>query len=117
MMDALQIGLSGMRAAETVVTASASNIANLNTKGYVPVQAVLKSSSGGGVQASIQQQTLSPGTQAALAEIPGGAVDLPTEMVSTRMAVTAYKAAAKVVETANQMSDLLLEAFGGKKPV
>ena len=60
MSDVLQIGLSGMRAAETQVTASASNIVNMNTKGYVPVQAVLKSSTSGGVQATGSEPTQWP---------------------------------------------------------
>jgi len=111
MSDILQIGLSGMRAAETQVTASASNIVNMNTKGYVPVQAVLKSSTSGGVQASIQPQTLSPETQAAIADIPGGAEDFVSDAVSMKMAETAYKASAKVIETANQMQDVLLAAL------
>ena len=111
MSDILQIGLSGLRAAETQVTANASNIANMNTKGYVPVQAVLQSSTSGGVQASIQPQALSPETQAAIADIPGGAEDLVSDMVSMKMAKTAYEASAKVIETANQMQDVLLVAM------
>lgn len=113
MMDAFGIALSGMRAAVTGVNASAINIANMNTKGYVPVQAVQRTTAGG-VKASIEKQALSPDTQAALADIPGGAEDLATDMVQLRMAENAYKASAKVVETANQMQDVLLEALGGK---
>ena len=107
----MQIGLSGLRAAETQVTANASNIVNMNTKGYVPVQAVLKPSTSGGVQAFLQPQALSPETQAALADIPGGAVDLASEAVQMRMAENAYKASAKIIETANQMQDVLLAAM------
>jgi len=114
MMDAFGIGLSGMRAAETQVNAGAINIANMNTKGYVPVQAVQQSTSGG-VKASIQKQALSPETQAALADIPGGAEDLASDVVSMKMAEAAYKASAKVVETANQMQDVLLEISSGTK--
>jgi len=112
MSDVFQIGLSGMRAAETQVTANASNIANMNTRGYVPVEAVLTPSTSGGVQAFVQPQMLTPQTQAAIAEIPGGAVDLASEMIQMRMAENAYKASAKIIETANQMQDVLLAAMG-----
>lgn len=110
MMDAIGIGLSGLRAAETQANASAINIANMNTKGYVPVQAVQRSTSGG-VKASIQKQTLAPQTQAALADIPGGAEDPVSDIVSMKMAETAYKASAKVIETAGEMQDALLAAL------
>ncbi len=113
MVDALSIGLSGLRAAETQVNASAINIANMNTKGYVPVQAVQQSTSGG-VKASIEKQALSPETQAALADIPGGAEDLASDVVQMKMAQNAYKASAKVIETANEMQDVLLQTIGGK---
>jgi len=111
MINALQIGLSGMRAAVTQLDASAANIANMNTKGYVPVEAVQSSSANGGVQASIQPQALSPEMQAAIADIPGGAEDFVSDAVQMRMAETAYKASAKVIETANQMQDVLLAAL------
>ena len=111
MLDAIQIGLSGMRAAETVVSARARNIVNVNTKGYLPVEPVLKSSEGG-VQATIREQTLSPETQGALAEMPEGPVDLANELLNLRLAEIAYKASAKVVKTAGQMQDAALQAFG-----
>jgi flagellar hook protein FlgE len=115
MMDPVQIGLSGMRAATTAVAARASNIANVNTKGYLPVEPVMKSTGDGGVEASITQPPLSPDIAQALAEMPGGAVDLTQELVQMRFAEIAYKASAKVVESANSMQDEALNLIAPKQ--
>jgi flagellar hook protein FlgE len=117
MMDAIQIGLSGMRAAETAVAARARNISNVNTKGYVPVEPVYKSVDGG-VDVSVReqqpapQQDASPGMTEFLSEMPpNGAVDLVSDLVNLRMAEIAYKASAKVVQTAGRMQDAALDAI------
>jgi flagellar hook protein FlgE len=110
MLDALQIGLSGMRAQEVAVSARARNIVNVNTKGYLPVEPVFRSSEGG-VQATIREQTISPEVQGALAEMPAGPVDLATELVNLRLAEIAYKASSIVVRTAGRMQDEALETF------
>ena len=114
----MQIGLSGMRAAETAAAARARNIANINTKGYVPVEPVFKSVDGG-VEASVREQqppppqNLSPGMAEFLSEMPpDGAADLASDLVNLRLAEIAYKASAKVVETAGRMQDAALDALG-----
>jgi flagellar hook-associated protein FlgK len=112
MMDAMQVGLSGMRAAETDATARALNIANVNTKGYVPVEPATNGAGGSGIGAGFRQETLTPQTGSALADIAGNGVNLADELINLRLAETAYKASAKVVQTANEMSDTLLKALG-----
>ena len=111
MFDAMQIGVSGMQAAQVAVAARARNIANVNTKGYLPVEPISRDSAGG-VQASISQAGLSPETAALIADIPMSPVDLAAELAQLRMAQIAYQASAKVVATASQMEKTALEAFG-----
>lgn len=113
MLDAIQIGLSGMQAAENDATARARNIANVNTKGYVPVEPTGGDAAGTGIGAGQQQQTmLSPQTDAAATGLAPNGVNLADEMINLRLAETAYKASAKVVKAANEMSKTLLKALG-----
>jgi flagellar hook protein FlgE len=111
MMEAMQIGLSGMQAAQSVAATRAANIANLDTKGYVPVEPAVQSSGDGGVQASASQPGLSPEMAAFLANIPMSPVDLANELAQLRMAQIAYAASAKVVSTASRMQDTALKTI------
>lgn len=111
MEDAVRIGLSGLRAAEAAVAIRARNIANLNTKGYRPVEPVQRAVDGG-VEVAAREVPLAPETAGALAEIPPEGARLAEDLVGLKLAETAYKAAAAVVRTAGRMSDALLEAIG-----
>jgi flagellar hook-associated protein FlgK len=111
MQDALRIGLSGMRAAEEAVAVRARNIANLNTKGYRPVEPVQKAVEGG-VQVTVREVPLSPETEAALNDMPAAGERLVEDLVQMKLAEVAYRASAKVVSTASRMMDAALEALG-----
>lgn len=111
MQDAMRIGLSGMKAAEAAVAARARNIANLNTKGYRPVEPVQKSVEGG-VQTSTREVPLAPATAAALNDIPPESDRLVEDLVNLKLAEVAYKASAAVMRTAGRMADTALKAFG-----
>lgn len=111
MQDALRIALSGLRAAEEAVGVRARNLANLNTKGYRPVEPVQKSVEGG-VQVRVREVPLSPETEAALADIPAAGERLAEDLVQMRLAEHAYRASAKVIATADRMMDAALEALG-----
>jgi flagellar basal body rod protein FlgG len=111
MQDAMRIALSGMRAAEAAVAVRARNIANLNTKGYLPVEPVQKSIQGG-VQTSVREVPLSPATEAALGDIPAEGENLVSDLVHLRLAEFAYRASAAVVKTADRMAEAALDALG-----
>jgi flagellar hook-associated protein FlgK len=111
MFDAVQIGLSGMKAAESAVSIRAQNIANLNTKGYRPIEPVQRSVPGG-VATSVREVPLAPETAAMLNDLPAEGDNLVTDLVNLHLAEIAYKASASVVRTANEMSDVALEALG-----
>jgi len=111
MQDAMSIGLSGMAAAEASIAARARNLANINTKGYRPVEPVQKSVEGG-VQTSTREVPLTPATAAALGEIPAEGERFAEDLVNLKLAETAYKASAAVVRTANRLADEALETLG-----
>jgi flagellar hook-associated protein FlgK len=111
MQDAMRIGLSGMRAAEAAVAVRARNIANLNTKGYLPVEPVQKPVPGG-VQTSVREVPLSPETQATLGDIPAEGERLADDLVNLHLAEIAYRASAAVVKTADRMAAAALDALG-----
>jgi len=111
MQDALRIGLSGLRAAEEAVAIRARNIANLNTKGYRPVEPVQRAVEGG-VQTTVREVPLSPETEAALAEVPAAGEGLAEDLVQMKLAEVAYRASVKVISTAGRMMDAALDALG-----
>ncbi len=104
MQDALRIGLSGMKAAESALAVRARNLSNLNTKGYRPVEPVQKSADGG-VETTMNPAPLSPETASSLGDMPDEGDHLVQDMVGLKTAETAYKASAAVVRTAGQMAD------------
>src|SRR5262245_23311262 len=101
MSNAMNIGVAGMRAAETRVTVRAQNIVNWQSKDYRPLQAQQTSTKDGG---PVVKVTRPPELQG---EFPF--VDLVSEMVDMQMAKHAYAASAKVVHIADEMSKTLLD--------
>ena len=110
MMDAMRIGLNGMKVAETQVAARSRNIVNVATPGYRPVEPIVKSAEDG-PRAIIRERPLVP--ELALVEgTPLPPVNLAEEIVHMRAAQHAYKASAKVVETASRMSREAIDILG-----
>ena len=90
--------LSGLRAADLLLTATADNTANVNTPGYRAEQVDVATAPGGGVTASVSR-----------APQPG--VDLVQQMTNLAVARTVYSANARVLrvglENERTLVDLL----------
>lgn len=124
MINAIGIALSGLQAASRKVEASASNIANMQTADYEPLttaQTAQTDQSGNpqGVRADFvpktQPFTPSYDPDSPFANNEGYVntpnVDLAEEAVNMTIASTAYKAGVSVIETVNDMTKEMLQAF------
>lgn len=130
MIDAIRTALSGLVAAGTKAATAASNIANAHTTGavsggkapYTPVDAVNTATEGGGVQANVVPRrpafvpSYDPSSPFADAQGLIGApnVSYEQEIVSLKQAELSYKANIKVIETATELQDELIDAFDEK---
>jgi flagellar basal-body rod protein FlgC len=131
--DAMTIAASGMAAAMTSLTASASNVANADSAGpvpgftpvnaqspasvYQPAVVIETSMAGGGVSATVTRS--SPGTILSydptapfangqgMVAVPN--VDFATEAVNQMSASMAFQANLKVFQAANRNLDSLLD--------
>jgi len=129
----MTIAASGMAAAMTSLTASASNVANANSAGpasgftpvnapspasaYQPAVVTLTSMAGGGVSATITRSSPSPilsydptapfANGQGMVAIPN--VDFATEAVNQLSARVAFQANLKVFQAANRNLDTLLD--------
>lgn len=103
MNTAMNIAVSGMRAASTGFTASASNLANLESDGPVP--------------ATSPQQPVAPapGRVVPFATMPGVIAqpdaDPAQDLVNEMTASLAYRANIATFKTAQQMEKTLLDAM------
>jgi flagellar basal body rod protein FlgC len=102
MATSFDIGIAGLRAAETRVAARAQIIANWQSKDYRPAVPMQTSADGGPIVRVTRPPELS-------GEFPF--VDLTVELVDMQLAKRAYQASAKVVKTAGEMSKTLLDAL------
>ena len=136
MNTAMNIAVSGMRAASTGLAASASNLANLESDGpvpatspqqpvaqapgsvYQPVAVTQTAQSGGGVTASVTPSlpsyALAYDPSAPFANMQGMVatpnVDPAQEVVNQMTASLAYRANIATFKTAQQMEKSLLDA-------
>jgi flagellar basal-body rod protein FlgC len=133
-LSAITIGLSGMRAAEARLEATASNVANAGSTGqipspgathpvYAPVRVELSEAASGGAPAGVSARLVrdptgyvpvsdptSPDANAqGLVALPG--VDLASEMVDLIAARVQYAASAQVVRAAGDMQKKALDTF------
>ena len=113
MINAIGIALSGLKAASKQVEASASNIANLQTADYTPITAQQtaqtdQSGQGAGVKSDFVPKT-QPFTPSYDPDSP-----FAKEAVNMTVASTAYKASVSVIETVQDMTKELLQAFDRK---
>ena len=117
-MDSITTALSGLRAQSAKTAISAENIANAQSVGYTPKDAVLTSSESG-VEVSIQSRqnatvkTYSP--DSVLAD-NDGFVSVPEisyeyDIINMMTAETAYKANISVIKTSDEMQDALLDVL------
>ncbi len=127
-MDIANIARSGMQFGQTVVTASASNIANSRTTGaiapvsavqavYEPVRAESQSQQNGGVASRFALRgeapviQYDPGSPLANGEglVAAPAVDLTEELVELRRGQQIYTANAAVLRTDDRMMQTALD--------
>jgi flagellar hook protein FlgE len=108
--EVLNIALSGMQAAGSMMNTAANNIANLNTPGYRASHVDLVELSGGGVAVGGGRPDTAPAPVSADGKA-GSNVDLATEMVSLIQSRNLYSANAMVVKTADRMVGSLLDMF------
>ncbi len=105
MVSSVQYGLAGLQAAASRVEIRARNISNVLTEDYRPVEPVQVASENGPV---VQEQFRSR-----LLSVPSAAMSgtqgLAHDIVDLRVAEQAYAASAKVIKTANDMQDKLLD--------
>jgi flagellar hook protein FlgE len=88
--------LSGMKAAQTLLDASANNIANANTAGYRRQEVVQQAQATGGVAATVTK-----------AGTPGAAME--TDVVSQLQAKHQFLANLAVFRTSSKMAGALLD--------
>lgn len=103
MSNAMNIGLAGLRAAETRVNVRAQNIANWQSEDYRPLEARQTTDASGAPRVRVSRPPELSG------EIPF--VDIASELVEMQMAKHAYAASAKIIRTADEMSKTLLDTL------
>ena len=125
----LSISLSGLEAASKRLSASASNIANLQTVGslqqgeqqpYTPLTTTQSAQEGGTVRSEIVARSDPKFVPAFDPDSPfadeNGVIGVPNinlaeEAVNSQIAETAYKASVSTLKVAQELSDELLSVF------
>lgn len=106
MVTLSSIAQSGLQAAQARLTASASNVANLNTPGYKPL--TVQTQAQGPSQP--QQQPQPGGVVVSFSRAATEGVSLEEEMVGQLQAKTDFMANLQVLKTADQVMGSLLDA-------
>ena len=102
--SAASIGLSGMRATQSRLDASAHNVANAQTPGFQRQQVTQTAQTGaGGLSAQVGQET------ASLAQGADGSNRLAEDMVEQRMSLYSFEANLRTVQTQDAMLGTLLD--------
>jgi flagellar basal body rod protein FlgG len=91
--------LSGLRAADLLLTATADNTANLDTPGYRAERVDLATAADGGVQASVSRA-------------PDPGVDLVEQMTNLSLAGVVYTANARLLAASRDNGRSLLDILG-----
>ena len=102
MTSIFNIGLAGLKAAETRVSARAQNIVNWQSVDYRPLVPVQTSAANGPLVKITRPADLT-------GDFPF--VDLAAEFVDMSLAKHAYQASAKIIRTADEMQKTLLDAI------
>ena len=105
----LNIGLSALQSYQGAMAITANNIANANTNGFTPAVAQFQETAPGvGVQLSAANSTPLNSTDSN----QPSSTDLTSEMVKLMTYKVGFKAAARVVETADTMIGTVLNTRG-----
>jgi flagellar basal-body rod protein FlgC len=111
LVNAMAIALSGMNAAAAQMTIAASNVANMESRGYKAARVNLAEDAGGGVRVDSVTTDSSPGAIDEEGQ-EGSNVDPAEEIVQMDLAKFSYAANARVVKTVDDMMGTLLDAKG-----
>jgi flagellar basal-body rod protein FlgC len=106
--SALGIGLSALQSYQQAVNITANNVANAQTDGFVPQQVQFLQSVPAGYGVSVAGTSSGATTPDASPTVPSG-TDLTSEMVNLLTYRNGFKAAAKVIQTTDQMLGSLLD--------
>ena len=104
-IGSLNTALSGVQANSKAFAATAQNVANVNTDGYRPVEAVFQSQPEGGVDVRLHESQQQP------PEAQSG-VDLVEEATNAIAYKLGYKANLISLYQSNKMSGALLDIIG-----
>ena len=113
-MDVFNIALSGLHAAQTQISASATNIANANTPGYQASRVDLVELSTGGVGVAGIHKDPTPGPAQADGSEQSN-VDLPSEMVNLTRSQLLYSANAALLRIGQKTTGSLLDILDTRK--
>ena len=102
MLSAFDSGLAGLRAADLRASVRAQNIVNWQSQDYRPLEPQQTTNASGAPVLRISRTALT---------VDFGGVDLAAELVDLGLAKHAYRAAAAVIRTADDMSKTLLDTF------
>ncbi len=105
MINGASYALAGLKAASTQFAARADNIANVQTPAYrraVPDQV----STSGGPQVTVRREAP---PEPAFPGGPANNVRLEEELVAAKLSETAYKAAARVLRAADEVTEETLD--------
>ena len=111
LVNAMGNALSGMNAAAAQMTMAASNVANMDSRGYKAGRVNLAADAGGGVRVDSVTRDPSPGVTDDQGQ-EGSNVDPAEEVVEMALAKFSYAANAKVVRTVDDMMGTILDAKG-----
>lgn len=111
LMDVMSIAASGLNAAQAQFTATANNIANLNTPGYQAQRVDLVDLSPNGVGIGGVTTDPSPAPVDANGKPTGSNVNLADQSVDLMREKVLYTANAAVMKTADRMLGTLLDLF------
>lgn len=98
----LSSGLSGMRANQTALDISSHNVANAETQGFTPQQALFQQAVNSGVTVSVSQQGFTMAAQEA------SSTDLTKEIVQSIQYKAGFDVNAKMVKTAEELLGTLI---------
>jgi flagellar basal body rod protein FlgC len=108
LMQALSISATGIQSATVKLNNASNNIANANTPGFVPGEAVTTTISTGGVRSSIVPGEPTPEAE----EVGTSSVDLASEMVDALSARLEARANAKMMKILDDTSQSIIDIAG-----
>ena len=114
MISVIQSALSGLQAYSLATEATANNVANLNTNGFKKDRVTLSAQTPQGVSATVGKDNTSGGyaleaTSQGDQMVEQSNVDIGQEMTSMMINKAAFNANIKSLQTADQMTQSLLD--------